>query len=107
MAMGSESKIDTKLFVATAESISGVHKELDSCFAEWTKIMQGLRGNWHGDTSDDVKNVVDAVQNSAGVLFVALGGYRKALYELAGIYDNTEKKLQETSKSLKFTKNIR
>jgi hypothetical protein len=49
-----------------------------------------MRGYWQGDTSDDIKNVADAVQNSATSLLRSLGGYRAALNEIAGIYDKTE-----------------
>lgn len=107
MAAGTESKIDTKLFVATAESVSAAAKDLESCFSDWAKIMQGLRSNWQGDTSDDIKNTAEAVQNSAAVLLAALGGYKVTLNELAGIYDRTEQNVQETGKSLKFDKPMR
>ena len=107
MASGTESKIDTKLFTATAESIAAVSKDLESCFQEWGKTMQGMRGYWQGDTSDDIKNVAEAVQSSGADLIRSLGGYKAALYEMAGIYDNTEKNIQETGKSLKFDKALR
>ena len=107
MATGAESKIDTKLFVSTAESIGTVAKELESCFADWTKIFQGLRGLWQGDTSDDIKNTSEAVQKSASELLRSLGGYKAALHEIAGIYDKTEQSVQETGKSLKFDKPMR
>ena len=102
-----ESKIDTKLFVATAETAAAVAKDLDGCFRDWAKAMQGLRGNWQGDTSDDIKNIADAVQRSASDLLRSLGGYRAALGEIAGIYDKTEKNVQETSRTLKFDRAMR
>jgi uncharacterized protein YukE len=104
MATGSESKIDSGLFVSTADTIVEVTKELGGCFEEWTKILQGLRGNWQGDTSDDIKNTVEAVQKSAAEMLRVLGAYKMTLYELAGIYDQTEKTVQEKGKSLKFDK---
>ena len=107
MATGTESKIDTKLFVATADSVGNIAKELESCFADWAKIMQGLRSNWQGDTSDDIKNTVEAVQSSASELLRSLGGYRNALNEIAGIYDQTEKAVQEKGRTLKFDKPMR
>ena len=107
MAAGTESKIDTKLFTATADAVGTVSKDLESCFQEWGKIMQGMRGHWQGDTSDDIKNVAEAVQRSGSDLLRSLGGYKAALYEIAGIYDKTEKNIQETGKSLKFDKALR
>ena len=107
MASGTESKIDTRLFVATADTVGAVSKDLESCFQEWGKIMQGMRGYWHGDTSDDIKNITEAVQRSGSDLLRSLGGYKAALHEIAGIYDNTEKNIQETGKSLKFDKAMR
>jgi WXG100 family type VII secretion target len=107
MADGNESRIDTKLFVSTADAVGTVTKEFESCFQDWGKIMQSLRGNWQGDTSDDIKNVVEAVQKSGADLLRALGGYRAALNEIAGIYDKTEKSVQESGKTLKFDKALR
>ena len=107
MAAGTDSKIDTKLFVSTADTIGNAAKELETCFSEWAKTLQGLRGNWQGDSSDNIKNTVEAVQNSASVMLRALAGYKTTLYELAGIYDKTEKNVQETGKSLKFDKPMR
>ena len=107
MATGTESKIDTKLFTATADSVGVVAKDLESCFSEWTKTMQGLRSNWQGDTSDNIKNTVEAVQKSAAELQRSLGGYKAALYEIAGIYDQTEKAVQDSGRSLKFDKPMR
>lgn len=102
-----ESKIDTKLFITTAETVGSVSKELDSSFQDWAKTMQTLRGSWLGDTSDDIKNTVEAVQKSASYLLQMLGGYRTALNEIAGVYDKTEQNVTETGKSLKFEKTMR
>jgi len=107
MAVGNESIIDTKLFASTADIVGVVTKDIETCFQDWAKIMQGMRGNWQGDTSDDIKNVVEAVQRSASDLLRSLGGYKAVLQEMAGIYDKTEKSVQETGKSLKFDKALR
>ncbi|MDR0549154.1 MAG: WXG100 family type VII secretion target [Deltaproteobacteria bacterium] len=107
MTSGGESKIDTKLFQTTADLVGNVAKNMENSFSEWTKIMRTLRGCWQGDTSDDFKNLVDAVNNSSKELLRALGGYKAALYEIAGIYDNVEKKVSETGKSLKYDKSLR
>ena len=107
MAAGNESKIDTKLFVSTADAVGTAAKDLGGCFQDWAKIMQSLRGNWQGDTSDNIKNTADAVQKSASDLLRSLGGYRAALNEIAGIYDKTEQNVQEAGKSLKFDKALR
>jgi WXG100 family type VII secretion target len=107
MATNNESKIDTKLFVSTADTIGAVVKDLESCFQDWAKVMQGLRGNWQGDTSDDIKNTTEAVQRSATQLLRSMGSYKTVLNEMAGIYDKTEKNIQETGKSLKFDQGMR
>ena len=107
MATGNESKIDVKLFMSTADKVGTVAKDLESCFRDWAKVMQGLRGNWQGDSSDDIKNTVEAVGNSASDLLRSLAGYKAVLYEMAGIYDRTEKAVQESGKSLKFDRAMR
>jgi WXG100 family type VII secretion target len=107
MAAANESKIDTKLFVSTADAVGAAAKELGTCFQDWGKVMQSLRGYWQGDTSDDIKNVAEAVQKSAADILRSLGGYRAALLEIAGIYDKTEKSVQESGKTLKFDRTMK
>jgi WXG100 family type VII secretion target len=107
VAAGTESKIDTKLFAATADTVANAARELNRLFSEWNKHMNSLRSIWQGDTSDDIKNTVEQVQKSSADLITALNGYPVALREIAGIYDNTEKNVQETGKTLKFEKAFR
>lgn len=107
MASGSESKIDTKLFVSTADSVGNVAKELTTLFQDYAKAAQTLRSNWQGDSSEDIKGVADQVQKSGAELLRKLNSYRSTLNEIAGIYDKTEKNVQETSKSLKFENTFR
>ena len=107
MAGGTETKIDTVLFASTAEAVGNVAKEMQICFQDWSKIMQSLRANWKGDTSDDIKNTSEAVGHSAEALIHSLEGYKVTLNELAGIYDKTEKNVTESSKTLKFDKTLR
>lgn len=107
MATGSESRIDTKLFAATAQSVGNIAKQMNGYCQEWNKTMNTLRGAWQGDTSDNMKNTADQVQKSAAVLLNALSGYQAALNEMAGIYEKTEQNVQETGKSLRFDKAFR
>ena len=107
MATGNESKVDTKLFAATADTIGNAAKELARLAEDWNKVMGGLRGVWQGDVSDDVRNTVAQVQKSAGDLLRVLSGYQAALREIAGIYDKTEQNIQETGKTLKFDNTFR
>ncbi len=107
MAAGNESRIDTKLFVSTAEAVGMAVQELETCFQEWCKVMQSLRGYWQGDTSDDIKNTAEAVQKSSSDILRSLGGYRTTLNEMAGIYEKAEKSVQESGKTLKFDKVLR
>ena len=107
MASGSESKIDTKLFAATAQSVGNISKQLSELCQEWNKAMGTLRGVWQGDTSDNVKNTAEQLQRSAAALTGTLSGYQATLNELAGIYEKTEQSAQETGKSLRFDKAFR
>lgn len=107
MATGSESRIDTKLFASTAQSVGNIAKQMNGYCQEWNKTMGTLRGVWQGDTSDNVKNTADQVQKSAADLLNALSGYQAALNEMAGIYEKTEQNVQETGKSLRFDKAFR
>ncbi len=107
MATGSDTRIDTRLFAATADTLGGVAKQMDGYCQEWNKTMGTLRGVWQGDTSDNVKNTAEQVQKSAVELVRALAGYRAALLEIAGIYEKTEQNVQETGKSLNFDRAFR
>ncbi len=107
MATGNESKIDTKLFAATADTVDSAAKELSRLCQDWNRSMNSLRGSWQGDVSDNIKNTVEQVQKSAADLLGALSGYSATLREIAGIYDKTEKNIQETGKSLTFDKPFR
>lgn len=105
MAASNENLIDTKLFLTTAETIGAATKELTRLFEDWNKTMNSLRSSWQGDTSDNIKNTAEQIQKSSADLITALAGYSPTLKEIAGIYDKTEKNIQETGKSLKFERN--
>lgn len=98
----SETKIDTKLFLATAESLEPVIKQLSSLFSQWQQTLASLRGDWQGDTSDDIRNTAAQLQRSSDALLASLSAYPVTLKEMAGIYEKTEKSVKETGKTLKF-----
>lgn len=100
--MANESKIDTKLFLTTAEELKPLTKNLGNLFTQWQETLASLRSEWQGDTSDDVKNTAAQLQKSSEALLRSLSGYSVTLKEMAGIYDKTEKTVQESGKTLKF-----
>ena len=102
MAGGSESKIDTALLANTAETLTPLIKNLENVFEQFQQEVKSSRGEWQGDTSDDIKNTAGALKESSAEMTKVLNGYVKGLKELAGIYDKAENKVQDTSKSLKF-----
>lgn len=97
-----ESKVDTKLFLATAEEIEPAIKQLSNLFEQWQSTLAALRSDFQGDTSDDIRNTAAQLRSSSEVLIASLENYPKTLKEMAGIYEKTEKNVQETGKSLKF-----
>ena len=99
---GNETRIDTALFIATAEQMAPLTKELANLFNRWQETVSALRSDWQGDTSDDIRNTAAQLRKSSDQLLQSLSGYQAALKEMAGIYDKTEKNVQETGKSLKF-----
>ena len=102
MAGGSESKIDTALLASTAETLTPLIKNLENVFEQFQQEIKSSRGEWQGDTSDDIKNTSAALKESSAEMSKVLNGYVKGLKELAGIYDKAENKVQDTGKSLKF-----
>lgn len=104
---GTETRVDTALFLSTAEALEPVTKNLTSLFNQWQDTVRSLRGQWHGDASDDVKNTAAQLAKSSDALLRSLSGYRAALREMAGVYEKTEKNVQETGKSLKFGSTFR
>ena len=99
---GSESRIDTQLFLATAEALNPATRELANLFTRWQETLSSLRSDWQGDSSDDIRNTAAQLQRSSEALLRSLTGYQATLKEMAGIYDKTEKNVQQTGKSLKF-----
>lgn len=97
-----ENKVDTKLFIATAETIEPAIKQLSSLFEQWQSTLASVRGDWQGDTSDDIRNTAAQLKASSDALNASLANYPKTLKEMAGIYEKTEKTTQETGKRLKF-----
>ena len=102
MAGGSESKIDTALLANTAETLAPLIKNLENVFEQFQQEIKNSRGEWQGDTSDDIKNTAAALKSSSAEMTKVLNGYVTGLKELAGIYDKAENKVQDTGKSLKF-----
>lgn len=107
MGAGGETRIDTALFAATADATKAAAREIARLCQDWIRSMNGLRGVWQGGTSDNVRNTAAQVQKSAAALTETLAGYDAALREIAGIYDQTEKSVQESGKSLKFEGSMR
>lgn len=99
---GSETKTDTALFQKTVETLQLAVKGLGEQLSRWQQTVGDLRGKWQGDASDNVRNTSAQVEKSADALLRSLSGYQSTLRELAGIYDKTEKSVQESGKSLKF-----
>ena len=97
-----ENKVDTKLLVATAETIEPAVKQLSTLFDQWQHTIASIRGDWQGDTSDDIRNTAAQLKASSDALLASLSNYPKTLKEMAGIYEKTEKNTQETGKRLKF-----
>lgn len=107
MATGNETKIDTKLFAATADTLLACTKEMERLCGDWSKAMSSLRSQWQGDVSDNIKNTAEQVKKSAADLLASLSAYPITLREIAGIYDHTEKSVSETGKTLKFDRALR
>ena len=104
---GTETRVDTALFLSTAEALEPVTKNLTSLFNQWQDTVRSLRSQWQNDASDNVKNTTAQLAKSSDALLRSLSGYRAALREMAGVYEKTEKNVQETGKSLKFGSTFR
>ena len=64
MASGNESKINTTLFLNTADQLGAVSKSLQGQFQEWQQAMNSLRGQWQGEGSDQVRNAAMQIKKS-------------------------------------------
>ncbi len=102
MAAGNETKVDTALFISTAETLSPLIKNLENIFEQFQQEIKSSRGEWQGDTSDDIRNTAAQLKASSAEITKVLNGYVTGLKELAGIYDKAEAQAQNTGKSLKF-----
>ncbi len=102
MAAGNDTKVDTALLASTAETLSPLVKNLENIFENFQQEIKSSRGEWQGDTSDDIKNTAAQLKASSSEMLKVLNGYISGLKELAGIYDKAESKVQDTGMSLKF-----
>ena len=107
MASGNESKINTTLFLNTADQLGAVSKSLQGQFQEWQQAMNSLRGQWQGEGSDQVRNAAMQIKKSSEELLKNLSAYQVTLQEMAGVYDKTEKNITEKGKTLKVERTFR
>ncbi len=105
MAGEGEIKVDIKAFTTAADEVSKAQKQIAEAFERYIRELNSLRSAWQGDTSDKIKAVSAAMKNSGSVISTNLAAYRKTLNELAGVYDQYEKAVEEESKTLGFDAN--
>ena len=103
MATGNDTQVDTALLLSTAEALDPMVKKLETIFDQIQQEVKSQRGDWQGDTSDDIKNTAAALKSSSAEIIKVLNGYVTGLKELAGIYDKAESTVSNKSKSLKFS----
>ena len=102
--MAGDTKVDTKLFKTSADAMKAPVKGLSEKFNDWQRQCNSIRGDWQGDVSDDVRNTASQLKKSSDALVNSLGQYQKLLYEMAGIFEQTESKTTEQNRSLNFKK---
>ncbi len=102
MAAGNDTRVDTALLASTAETLSPLVKNLENIFEQFQQEIKNSRGEWQGDTSDDIRNTAAQLKASSAEITKVLNGYITGLKELAGIYDKAENKAKNTGQSLKF-----
>jgi len=102
MAAGNDTKVDTTLLLNTAESLNPLIKNLENNFEEFQQEVRNSRGEWQGDTSDDIRNTAAQLKESSAEIIRVLNGYVTGLKELAGVYDKAEANVSNTGRSLKF-----
>ncbi len=102
MASGNDTRVDTALLASTAETLTPLVKNLENIFENFQQEIKSSRGEWQGDTSDDIRNTAAQLKSSSAEISKVLNDYIKGLKELAGIYDKAESKVTNTGKSLKF-----
>ena len=101
MATG-DTVVDIQLFRSTAETMNPIINSLNSLFDEWQTTVKSMRGEWQGDTSDDIRNTAAQIAKSSADLMKSIGSWQSTLNELAGIYQAGESKAEEQSMSLNF-----
>lgn len=107
MATGNETKVDTALLVSTAETLTPLVKSLQSNFDQFQQEIKNSRGEWQGDTSDDIRNTANQLKSSSAEMIRVLNGYVSGLKQLAGIFDKAESNVSDKGKSLKFDKTFK
>ncbi len=101
MAEG-EIKVDTRAFVTAGEEVSNAQKQIAQAFDRYVGELNTLRNAWQGDTSDKIKAIANSMKASGSTMSTNLAAYVRTLNELAGIYDQHEKAVEEQGKTLGF-----
>ncbi len=99
---GTEIKIETKVFLSTAEEITAARAQIAQSIDAYLREVSSLRSAWQGSSSDRVRAMAASIKTSGELLFQNMDNYSKTLNELAGIYTQTEKHAVESGKSLAF-----
>ncbi len=107
MAAGNDTKVDTALLLNTAETLTPLIKSLENVFEQFQQEVKNSRGEWQGDTSDDIRNTAAQLKESSAEIIKVLSAYVTGLKEMAGIYDKAETNVSNTSKTLSFDKTFK
>ena len=105
---GNDTVVDIQLFQKTAEALNPVIKNLQTQFNEWQRTLNSTRGEWQGDTSDNIRNTANQIAKSSEQLMKSIQSWQATLNQMAGIYSKNETVTADQARTLKFNKsNIR
>lgn len=102
MANDGTNKVDTGQLVSAANDISNIKKGISTTVESLNAIFRKLQDSWSGDSADDLNAVGKQLQSSSNDIVAMLSRYETTLGELAGIYNDAEKKVGNNAGKLKF-----
>lgn len=96
-------KVSTQALKQQADEVSRRISNLTARFAEMESVVRSTRGYWVGPAGDMHRSVYDEQKDDVQEMLRRLREHPTDLLKIAGIYDATEKKLENSFQTLEET----
>ena len=100
--MADVNRTDTAQLVTAASEIASIRKDVSNNVDSAHAVLRKMLESNTGEGADDLAAVAEQLKKSSSDIIAVLHSYETVLREVAGVYDQTEKKNVNTTAKLKF-----